>query len=536
MLQSSFVLLLILCLGTFSACKKKEESKKTIINEQKPAAVVAEKPVTAEMDSVPENANFEVGTPTGYSYYSGYYTGSWSPNWKNTENPVHERELEELATYNVNLIIPYSTGLYDHRPELLADPTYIADHYLRVDRYLEKANNLGMKVILQVWNSPHGIEPGPNGLSINSSNYIQSGPTGTIANLKNLVNRYKNHPAIIGWYVIDEPILSIEKANNPVQQYTTVTNALAAVTTAIREVDDTNKFIFGVLARYHDGHTIASLQGKPAELIVNYLDVWGQDQYPFAKTHTRDLQNILSLQIGLHRLEGYNFNLKEVHGKELPFIFVNQAQGFQAPGEGGLGQRLPTIRESIFQKLYGAMVLTDRRQASYLGDVSWAYYATKRSLSAEEGGWPGIPYKRSGVDWLSDVYVRVKNVMDHMLPVLKSSIVVKKWRIDRTNPSENEYSKDILASLYKVPEDAILFVDKVIQPHPFRGKYVFLAFNANLQNKNFTFDLSHDGKTTIKNLSLFEASGQSQVSIREGIRLDTVLPAVYPLIAVFDVD
>ena len=345
---------------SFLACKTSESKKNRESDEN-----------GAEIASVTSESSFDnpiKGITGGLPYYSGYYTGSWSRGWKDNPNPRHEQNLDELAKLNVNLIIPYSTGLFDHRPELLADPQYIADHHLRVGRYLDKANRLGMKVIMQVWNSPHGKQAGPAGLSIDSPSYLTPGPNGTLALLKQLIETYKDHPAVIGWYVIDEPILSVEKAEDPAAQYQVLRTALDQVTATIRSADDTGKFLFGVFARWFDDHSkVASLKAKPRELMATYLDAWGQDQYPFSKKHTRDLENVLALQKTMHKLEGFNFNLGQVHGKEMPFLFVSQAQGFQAPGEGGINQRLPTIRESVFQKTYGSMIFADRRRDSFMG-------------------------------------------------------------------------------------------------------------------------------------------------------------------------
>ena len=332
---------------------------------------------------------------------------------------------------------------------------------------------------------------------------------------------------------MDEPILSAEKAADPMKAYNKLSQAMDEIVSTIRSKDNTGKFLFGVFARYHNEHTKAELRGKPAEFIIEYLDVWGQDQYPFTKNLSRDLQNILPLQRGLHRLEGFNFHLKKKYDKELPFIFVSQAQGFATPGSGGINQRLPTLREAVFQKNYGAMIFSQRRKSSFLGDVSWAFYATKNSISAAEGGWK-VPYKKNGKTWLEDVYKRTKAITDYLIPVFKFGAVKRIFRLARPNKS---FPSDTMVNgtLYLLPENTPIFRNKRIIRHHFAGKYVLVAFNVRPRKLPYNFILDQPGKSRVTNLKLFSPSKEARVSIT-GQTLVSTITGVFPLIAVFDME
>ena len=222
------------------------------------------------------------------------------PFWVGWYDRIENPSLP-LRVYSkgINLLMPYVGDLKKEAIQL----------------FLDKSNQVGVKVLLEI-NRP----------------LVESGD---IAGIKDFIRTYKNHPAVYGWYLYDEP--EIKKPTPLAPQF------LERIYQAIKE-EDKSKPVAIVFA---DPHKI--------ELFVNAMDVVMWDRYPcmlgeseFERlpAYRRDFYTVISIA-NLHNKKFYNV--------------------LQASNEKQSNKRLPSSAELRYMFYLSVLAGAD-------GLLFWMYY------------------------------------------------------------------------------------------------------------------------------------------------------------------
>jgi hypothetical protein len=440
-------------------------------------------------------------------FFFGYYTYARNDNWPTDK--TSENELDEISWLGGNalgastdVVVSYSSGLFEKKwDDLLDKPNFdqvIEEHKKQVTSFLNKSLSLNQKVIFQLWNVPQE--------KINEPSYLNSHPkNGTLAIIKNLVQEYSSHPAIIGWNIIEEPILALEKSADPVKQYAVLKANLMQIKNTVKENDSSGKFIFGVFARWEDNSSVPFLKDKTQELVKEIFDVWGQNSHPFLKVHKPEYLNIWDIKNNAHKLENFQFQLNTKFASNAYLVSVTQAFGADSMASSTF-QRLPTFGESLFQNLYLPLIFSERSQGKILGLVSWAYRVTKASPALTD-----MPYAQDGTAWLKNVYPQVKQVVDFAGPILKDGLKKKTFQLAVANPKTNS-DWGLYGALFYVPSDLKIFQSKAYSTHPWAGRLVLIAYNTENISKNFTFILDEVIPQNIKTAEAFVATPSAKIS------------------------
>jgi hypothetical protein len=98
-------------------------------------------------------------------------------------------DLPTIKALGIDIVFNYDHGNNQHGSNHSGQFT-LTDY----DNYLDAANRAGLKVIIDLMDYAQYSNP-PN----------YSTPDSLGKNIDVLVNRYKNHPALFGWYIADEP-------------------------------------------------------------------------------------------------------------------------------------------------------------------------------------------------------------------------------------------------------------------------------------------------------------------------------------------
>ena len=312
---------------------------------------------------------------------------------------------------------------------------------------------------MPVWRLPKDMNQVP---------YMDAGQLDTA---ERYIKRYRDNPALIGWYLLDEPILCLENLGEKAPEYfhQYVTPALDALTKVLDEHDTANKIRFGVLKRYNKGKY--GLENGARILINRYLTVWGHDQYPFVRSSPRELQNMYYVIRNIYALNDFVKTIKK------PFLFVGQAQSSDA--NPNWQQRIPTEREFLVQQVYPMLLMSDEQPRYHLGNLSWAF-DVMRSTAA-------------GQQFYKDVYTKRKRLIDLISAGIANGRIkdISKNRDRATYEGE----KAIKAGVYDIPEDSKMFYQTKWHPHPFRGKKMVVAI-ATRKGKNQTLSFTYPGKVT----------------------------------------
>ncbi|MEM8782156.1 MAG: hypothetical protein AAGE65_04790 [Planctomycetota bacterium] len=268
-----------------------------------------------------------------------------------------------------------------------------SDQVAQAQAYLDKAEAQGVRVILDIGRD-HLKNPDPAGLA-------------------EYVRRFRDHPALEGWYVYDEPNLtgtSVQQARNAYQ-------------------------------------TIRSLTDLPIYGGLNANNF--QAQLDYADSHDHRLTFRYVLDLGDAEFEGFELDDRDRYGSERgwkdfvstsaanaraagkPWSMVIQAYGQEADGRP---LRLPTEAELRFMVFY-PIVAHDAD-----GLMFWALYRTVRSDSRL-----GEPYPFNGSAWRRNVFRPViAEFNDHFGDALGAGAI--------TDGVASSDPGDVHADLYEDPE------------------------------------------------------------------------------------
>ena len=389
---------------------------------------------------------------------SNYYQGVYGfLNGFNGEDPI--KSLNEMAKHNINLVILYGTYYRVTTTVPSEKDAILAKQFEKIDRYLAEAHRLGIQVMMPIWRMPQNMNQLP---------YMDAGQLDTAIRY---IKRYRNNPTLIGWYIMDEPILRLESIKRKAPEYFDqyVIPAMDTLTEALDKYDTSNKIRFGVFERYNKGKY--GLENKAKILIERYLTVWGHDQYPFIRKSPRELQNIYYVIRNFHALNNF------VRQIQKPFLFVGQAQSSDA--NQNWQQRMPTEREFLVQQIYPMLLMSDEKPRYHLGNLSWAYGVMKSTAA--------------GRQFLENIYGKNKKVIDLISAGIANGRI--KDISQNRNKSTYEGEKAIKAGLYDIPQDSLMFRETKWYPHPFRGKKMAVAL-ATRAGRSQYFYFSYPGKLT----------------------------------------
>ena len=399
------------------------------------------------------NPNKHMTTSDLHNYYQGAY--GFVDGFEN-QDPLES--LDDMAKQNINLVILYGTN-YSVKPKSeFRKDAVLEKQFKKVDRYLAHAHSLGIQVIMPVWRIPKNMEQVP---------YMNAGELDTVIRY---IKRYTDNPTVIGWYMMDEPILRLEsrlgqKAPEYFQKY--ILPAFDILTEALDKYDTNNKIRFGVFERYNRGKY--GLENGAKILIDRYLTAWGHDQYPFIRRSPREFQNIYYVIRHFYTLNHFIKTIKK------PFLFIGQAQSSDA--DPNWQQRLPTEREFLIQQIYPMLLMSDEKPRYHLGNLSWAF-----------GVMTSTP---AGRKFLADVYSPGKELIDLISAGIANGRI-KDVSKDLDKPSYIG-EQAIKAGLYDIPKDALIFQNKAWRPHPFKGKKMAVAI-ATKGGRKHNFSFTYPGK------------------------------------------
>ena len=398
------------------------------------------------------NPNKHMTTSDLHNYYQGAY--GFVDGFEN-QDPLES--LDDMAKQNINLVILYGTN-YSVKPKSeFRKDAVLEKQFKKVDRYLAHAHSLGIQVIMPVWRIPKNMEQVP---------YMNAGELDTVIRY---IKRYTDNPTVIGWYMMDEPILRLESVGKKAPEYFQkyIIPAFDTLTEALDEYDTNNKLRFGVFERYNKGKY--GLENGARILIERYLTAWGHDRYPFVKRSPKEFQNIYYVIRNFYALDFFVRSIRK------PFLFVGQAQSSDANPDWQ--QRLPTEREFLIQQIYPMLLMSDAKSRYHLGNLVWAF-GVMRATPA-------------GRKFLAEVYSPGKQLIDFISPGIANGRI-KDISQDLTKPSYIE-EKAIKAGLYDIPQDSLIFQNKAWHPHPFRGKKMAVAI-ATKGGHNHNFSFTYPGK------------------------------------------
>ena len=416
--------------------------------------------------NIDSNTNLDPNTNMNILDRGNYYQGVYGflDGFKN-ENPIES--LDKMAKNNINLVILYGTN-YDVKTTVKSKKDAVLERqFKKIDRYLARAATLGIQVIMPVWRMPKNLNQVP---------YMDAGKLDTA---ERYIKRYRDNPTVIGWYILDEPIMRLERVKEKAPEYLHkyVIPALDTLTKALDEYDTSNKIRFGVIERHDRGEY--GLEKAGVMLINRYLTVWGNDRYPFMKRAPREFQNIYYVIKGFHPLDDFVRKIKK------PFLFIGQAQSSDA--NPTWQQRMPTEREFLVQQVYPMLVMSDEEPRYHLGNASWAFGVMRSS--------------EAGREFLQNVYSKGKKTID----LISAGIFNGRIKNISTNVVIPRYigQKAIKAGLYDIPQDSLMFDARAWHPHPYRGKKMAVAL-ATRNGRKERFSFTYPGKVTSVQMPLSE--------------------------------
>ncbi|MCC0179475.1 hypothetical protein I4641_21170 [Waterburya agarophytonicola K14] len=400
--------------------------------------------VTGHSHSRPHHNNMAIADNN--NYYQGVYGFL---NGFDRQDPI--ASLDEMAEQNINLVILYGTNYYVKTTVPSEKDGILEQHFSKIDRYLAHAHTLGIKVIMPIWRMPEDMRQVP---------YMDAGKLDTAIRF---IKRYRDNPTVIGWYLMDEPILRLEllkdKAPNYFHKY--VIPALDSLTEALDEYDTGDKLRFGVFQRYDKGNF--GLKNGAKILINRYLTIWGHDLYPFIKKSPQEFQNMYYIIRNFYPLNDFVREVKK------PFLYIGQAHSSDA--NPNWQQRMPTAREFLTQQVYPMLLMSDEKPRYHLGNLSWAFGVMR---STPEGR-----------QFLEDVYAKSKRLIDLI------STGIANGRIKDISQGRDKASykgeQAIKAGIYEIPQDSQIFYHKNWYPHPFRGKKMAIALATRREKQDFSF-------------------------------------------------
>lgn len=260
---------------------------------------------------------------------------------------ANKKGEEKKYTVHINLL-PLMNGWYDNLAgiknlavfqELGYDTVFVyvdqKANDLSIENYLDEAGARGINVILQV-----------------RREYIEKKDFNAI---RSFVNKYKDHPAVLAWYLYDEPDQSLRKNGTPTPKM------LEAAREAIME-EDPEKPVFLCFGSYKNRQAYAY------DFIRSY-DVYMFDNYPCQLNEEEFYKHRFLFFSGLVQF-GRDFVIKNY---KAGFIFVTQAYGFDNEGRSQFQKRDPTINE------YRYLVFTNLIRKP-LGIINWTFYRSTREL------------------------------------------------------------------------------------------------------------------------------------------------------------
>lgn len=257
----------------------------------------------------------------------------------------------KVAVEGINILMPY-VGEADNET---------------ITTYLDAAEKAGVKVLLELRRS-----------IINNRDNVS---------VTKFVRTFKNHPAVFGWYLYDEP--SVSKLSPQI---------LKSAYDAIK-VEDPKKPV---------AVTIPHLWG--IEKYLDAMDIFMWDQYPVTYGSSEfGGANWGNLRYWFKRAASF------AKGKD-GFWFVMQGYGEKQDGTPQFTERLPTFDEEKYM-LYSAVA------SGANGLFLWAHYRSQQS-------------------WIDSVVTPLVHEFHDYIPAIRAGAIVDKTKVDRS---------EIQAVLYREP-------------------------------------------------------------------------------------
>lgn len=406
------------------------------------------------------------------SFYSGDKYQNYRDRAENRRSLIQEASLLSNATLQSNSdYISDLIGLEDKLPIFWYDNTYISqqprndsadiivlytvNHFFSeynrqgagkrwqsIGRYLDRAHRMNKKVVLSLKETnrflSQEIDPENPTKTANPSNVVIEGAkVDAIAILQDFVRDFGSHPAVVGWYVADEPTFKPEvhaadrdcrlqlnedykcQTYKHVQGYT----KCLAIRNTIRSLTDlpgSTKPLFVAVKLYEDVYLPFSenessentLEQTAAYQLRDCYDVLMAHQYSiYRKSQRSDVEYFLDRAV-----ERYQLTRKRLQAIGKPFMLTTQTHGTFV-------FRLPSKAEFEFTTFAPLAIMPDMQAFGYYGR-----HATLKSPAfTKTPETPYIPYKKNGKAWLPEVW-------DETIEDLDGFRCALKYRVADLNP------------------------------------------------------------------------------------------------------
>jgi hypothetical protein len=268
-----------------------------------------------------------------------------------------------------------------------------------IQTWLDQAYVMDLRVIIEV---PRG--------------YITSNNTIDTALLTSFVNQFKNHSAVYGWYIADEPA-------------DTKYPAIKAGYDLIKTLSSKPVFIC-----FYD------MAANPDSLYTfrNAFDIALYDSYAYVQGQTE-----FYMMAAGETQRRLNRGADAAYRAGKPWWVVLQGHG-DAPAFDSFNYRLGTKGEHRFM-IYYSICAADVPSVNYRGSegwLNWVHYVTKDSLATSDA------YPFSGLQWINDVYK----------PLVKEINTLGMTMSDGHKPGLSDNQTTTLTRLFKDPATSEYYI------------------------------------------------------------------------------
>ena len=256
--------------------------------------------------------------------------------------------------------------------------------------------------------------------------------------LTQYINSFKNHPAVVGWYLADEPTNNSTSRNNCELAYNT-----------IKSVDTANPVYLAICHSDEGNDMIDFANAYDVLMFDKYVMEQGDGDCYRIPDHGMLWWEKIGMRTGINTVSSKAASVNK------SWVLVNQAFGRLG---SGYSTRMPTRYEHRWTTYYAMMKGAE-------GIVSWEYAAATNSPANSSDAYP-----YSGTQWLMDIYKPLAEEIAVISGALAEGEITG-------GISDNE--SDILSSVYQ---------------DPVTGKSYMLALNSSGNGHNPVFSVNLPGQ------------------------------------------